>query len=125
MDEPDTLRCICLQHSVGRFCCFVSIDDVSLAGNANSELSGNLAMRWHDCGRLRRWLSLAARDPLRHWPIVLVGLIGKVLGPIGFLQAALTGALPWRFGLNNISNDLIWWIPFTLILRRAYQTGLK
>jgi hypothetical protein len=67
----------------------------------------------------------AAFDPLRHWPIVLVGFLGKVFGPIGFLQAALTGTLPWRFGLNNITNDLIWWIPFALILRRAYQNGLK
>ena len=67
----------------------------------------------------------AAFDPLRHWPIVLVGFLGKVFGPIGFLQAALTGMLPWRFGLNNITNDLIWWIPFALILRRAYQNGLK
>lgn len=67
----------------------------------------------------------AAFDPLRHWPIVLVGFLGKVFGPIGFLQAALTGTLPWRFGLNNITNDLIWWIPFALILRRAYQDGLK
>jgi small multidrug resistance pump len=29
----------------------------------------------------------AARDPLRHWPIVLVGFLGKVFGPIGFVQA--------------------------------------
>ena len=27
---------------------------------------------------------IAARDPYRHWPIVLVGLLGKVLGPLGF-----------------------------------------
>src|SRR5471032_2932685 len=24
---------------------------------------------------------IASRDPVRHWPIVLIGLIGKVLGP--------------------------------------------
>lgn len=68
---------------------------------------------------------LAARDPLRHWPIVLVGFLGKVFGPIGFLQAVGMGTLPWRFGLNNITNDVIWWIPFALILRAAYRNGLK
>src|SRR5262249_18880392 len=26
---------------------------------------------------------IAARDPFRHWPIVFVGLLGKVLGPVG------------------------------------------
>jgi hypothetical protein len=32
--------------------------------------------------------AIAAFDPFRHWPIVLVGLMGKVLGPIGFAQAS-------------------------------------
>ena len=32
---------------------------------------------------------IAADDPLRHWPIVLVGLLGKVFGPIGFLVSAI------------------------------------
>jgi small multidrug resistance pump len=67
----------------------------------------------------------AAFDPLRHWPIVLVGFLGKVFGPIGFVQAALEGVFPWWFGINNITNDLIWWIPFGLILYRAYQNGGK
>ena len=62
---------------------------------------------------------IAASDPLRHWPIVLVGLLGKVFGPIGFAQASLSGTLPWRFGLICLTNDLIWWIPFTLILIAA------
>lgn len=63
----------------------------------------------------------AATDPMRHWPVVLVGFLGKVFGPIGFLQAAITGAMPWSFGLNIIFNDLIWWVPFFLILREAYR----
>ncbi len=62
---------------------------------------------------------IAAVDPLRHWPIVLVGLLGKIFGPVGFLQAALTGALPWSWGLTILTNDLIWWIPFSLILYSA------
>jgi small multidrug resistance pump len=64
---------------------------------------------------------IAARDPLRHWPIVLVGFLGKLLGPIGFLDAALRGRLPWRFGLNNLTNDVIWLIPFALILHAAWK----
>jgi hypothetical protein len=63
--------------------------------------------------------AIAASNPLRHWPIVLVGLLGKVLGPIGFLLAAADGRLPWVAGLMNLTNDLVWWIPFTLILVRA------
>ncbi len=62
----------------------------------------------------------AARDPMRHWPIVLVGLLGKVFGPIGFAQALWTGALPVAFGITILSNDLLWWVPFALILRHAW-----
>jgi small multidrug resistance pump len=59
---------------------------------------------------------IAARDPARHWPIVLVGLLGKLFGPIGFLDAAIRGRLPWIAGLVNITNDLIWLVPFVLVL---------
>lgn len=62
---------------------------------------------------------IAADDPRKHWPIVLVGLMGKIFGPIGFLIAVLDGTLPPLFGLTIVTNDLIWWIPFALILRDA------
>jgi hypothetical protein len=52
---------------------------------------------------------IAASDPLRHWPIVLVGFLGKIFGPIGFLAAGLRGDLPWSWGVTILSNDLIWW----------------
>jgi peroxiredoxin len=64
---------------------------------------------------------IAAFAPARHWPIVLVGLLGKIFGPIGFLSGVLQGELPWSFGATIVTNDLIWWIPFTLILRHAYR----
>lgn len=64
---------------------------------------------------------IAGSDPVRHWPIVLVGFLGKLFGPIGFLIAAVQGRLPWRAGWVNITNDLIWWIPFALILLHAYH----
>jgi len=58
----------------------------------------------------------AASDPRRHWPIVLVGLLGKVFGPIGFAVALAKGTFPPIFGLTILTNDLIWWVPFTLLL---------
>ena len=64
---------------------------------------------------------IAAIDPMRHWPIVLVGLLGKVFGPIGFVMAVMNGELPLDFGIVNVTNDLIWWAPFGLILWRAYR----
>ncbi|MHC5044925.1 MAG: alkyl hydroperoxide reductase [Planctomycetota bacterium] len=65
----------------------------------------------------------AAPAPLRHWPIVLVGLLGKVLGPIGFLLTAARGELPWGFGWTIVTNDLVWWVPFALILHAAWRAG--
>ena len=64
---------------------------------------------------------IAAFNPYRHWPIVLVGLLGKVFGLIGFVQSAITGSLPWRFGWINVTNDLIWIVPFAMILHGAWQ----
>lgn len=69
--------------------------------------------------------AIAAYDPLRHWPVILVGWLGKVLGPIGFLHGAITGTIPWSFGWINIFNDLIWWIPFTAILIAALKNAQR
>lgn len=63
--------------------------------------------------------AIAAFAPLVHWPIVLVGLLGKVLGPIGFVDAALRGDVPWRAGWLIVTNDLVWWIPFAALLVAA------
>ena len=68
---------------------------------------------------------VASRDPLRHWPIILVGLLGKIFGPIGFLQTALAGEIPWSFGWMILTNDLIWWQPFTGILIATFQKHRK
>lgn len=66
---------------------------------------------------------IAATHPYRHWPILLVGFLGKLFGPIGFLMAAINDELPWQMGWLNIFNDLIWLVPFGVILWRAYRSG--
>ncbi len=68
---------------------------------------------------------IAAFDPVRHWPMVLVGFLGKLLGPIGFVQSAIKGSLPLAFGFTNIANDLIWLVPFALILHHAYLKNTR
>ena len=66
---------------------------------------------------------IAAFDPYRNWALVLVGFVGKVLGPFGMIYAISSGQLPLAFAWNNITNDLIWWIPFFLVLRGAYKAN--
>ncbi len=65
----------------------------------------------------------AARDPYRHWPIVLVGFLGKIFGPIGYVDGVLRGEVPPAFGVTLPTNDLIWWIPFALILYHAFRAN--
>jgi len=63
----------------------------------------------------------AAKDFVRHWPIILVGFLGKVLGPIGFLQSAILGDLPWAWGIMILANDVVWWLPFIAMLYLAFK----
>lgn len=63
----------------------------------------------------------ASYDAIRHWPIIAVGLLEKVFGPIGFFINYFMGLVPAAFGFTLITNDLIWWIPFFLILKATHK----
>jgi len=52
------------------------------------------------------------------WPIIAVGLLGKVLGPIGMVMS-FSDEWPRRLGMLCVYNDLIWWLPFGLFLVRG------
>jgi hypothetical protein len=56
----------------------------------------------------------AARRPLPE--IVAIGLLGKILGPIGFVWAVATGRLPLAFGFVILANDVVWWPAFAAYL---------
>ncbi|MFN7731881.1 MAG: SelL-related redox protein [Pirellula sp.] len=68
---------------------------------------------------------IAGSDFRKHWPIVLVGLLGKIFGPIGFVQSAWTGALPWAWGWTIVTNDLVWWVPFAAMLYMAFRDNSR
>ncbi len=63
----------------------------------------------------------AASDPVRHWPIVLVGFLGKIFGPLGYAMGVMRGDVPPAFGWTLPTNDLLWWIPFGMILLHAWR----
>lgn len=62
---------------------------------------------------------LAANRPFTLWPLILVGLLGKIFGPMGYVYGVATGQAPVEMGYILIFNDLIWWVPFGLILWQA------
>ena len=61
-----------------------------------------------------------ARVPERGWLLAAVGLIGKVLGPIGLAQLIWSGQWPVATAVLSLTNDLIWWAPFALYLHDAW-----
>ena len=64
---------------------------------------------------------LAAINPLRYWPVVFIGLVSKVLGGLATIFGVVAGQLRPEAVALAVFNDLIWWVPFFLILRRAYR----
>ena len=61
-----------------------------------------------------------ARVPERGWLLAAVGLVGKVLGPIGWLGLVRSGQWPITTLVLCVPNDLIWWLPFALYLYDAW-----
>jgi len=63
---------------------------------------------------------LAASDPYRHWPVVLMGMVAKLGTFAGTVFGVRSGEIPARTLSLAVVNDLIWAVPFGLILRGAY-----
>jgi len=63
---------------------------------------------------------IAAYNPIKYWPLVLMGFLAKATGSIGFLMYVLEGSLSWSLGSMILLDDVIWLIPFGLILRGVY-----
>jgi len=68
---------------------------------------------------------IAAYDPYRHWPVILVGWLGKTFGPLGFAKALWEGVFPIKFGWIIVFNDLIWWIPFAIMVKEGLQRVIQ
>jgi hypothetical protein len=61
-----------------------------------------------------------ARVPERGWLLAAVGLAGKVLGPIGLARLIWNGTWPAATLVLSVTNDFIWWLPFSLYLHDAW-----
>ncbi|RWY54352.1 hypothetical protein EPL05_06085 [Mucilaginibacter gilvus] len=66
----------------------------------------------------------ASRDPVAYWPLILVGWIGKLLGPIGSVYYIVLGKLSPAFFWVNVWNDIIWLLPFGWIIYTAVKKRL-
>lgn len=61
-----------------------------------------------------------AWNPERGWWPAAVGLMGKILGPIGLAALIWSGRWPPVTLWLVITNDLVWWLPFALYLYDAW-----
>jgi len=61
-----------------------------------------------------------ARRPEDGFVLAAVGLLGKVLGPIGLGYLIVSGQWPPATVVICLTNDLIWWVPFSRYLKDAW-----
>ncbi len=54
---------------------------------------------------------VVARDLRRYPQLVIIGFLGKALGPVGWAWMVISGSLPLRTMWTNVFNDFIW-LPF-------------
>lgn len=62
-----------------------------------------------------------ARVPERGWLLAAVGLLGKILGPIGLIVLIIKGVWTPASAILCLSNDFIWWIPFAIYLYDSWS----
>jgi hypothetical protein len=68
----------------------------------------------------------AARRIDQARPIIAIGLLGKLLGPIGLISGVVRGGeLPLRMIALLALNDLVWWVPFGAFLLAGTRIGRR
>jgi small multidrug resistance pump len=64
---------------------------------------------------------VVSRELLRYPQLVVIGLLGKTFGPIGWALTVWRGDIPARTLLINVFNDLIWLPLFVAYLVWYYR----
>ena len=67
---------------------------------------------------------ISARDPIRHWPVILLGFAKATL-VIALLGISIAGGeLPPKAFWVAIVDDLVWWFPLAAILWATVQAHM-
>jgi hypothetical protein len=61
----------------------------------------------------------------RAFPFIALGLVGKLLGPIGWVATVHAGEWPARTFTLMLFNDVVWWLPFGLFLLEGTRVGAR
>lgn len=65
----------------------------------------------------------ASKDPYKFKHYIVIGFLGRALGPVGFIWAYCAGHVPLIFGVTIIFNDMIWLPAFFLFLKKVAGEG--
>jgi peroxiredoxin len=91
--------------------------------------TANYPQFWQCLGILSAVYSLGylitAMNPVRYWPIVLLGFLDKIFKTLVLGVASYRGELPSELGILIVALDLIWCLPFGLILKYVYEVELE
>ena len=58
-------------------------------------------------------------------PFIAIGLLGKLLGPIGWILTVSRGEWSMRTLPLILFNDVIWWLPFALFLLEGTRVATR
>jgi len=65
--------------------------------------------------------AIAARNPLRYWPVIMIGFIPKATALAAYAIGVIRGTLPRAFGALVMIHDAVWLVPFAMILWLAIR----
>ncbi len=112
-------------HSIAWGCFIVLMPVPAAAAYGLAEPPHDLFL-WQGTGLIILLLGtgylIAALNPLQHWAVVLIGLLAKVFGPIGMLVAVLRGEISADVLWLLPANDLIWWVPFSIVVLKGFRS---
>ena len=80
----------------------------------------NHPLMWQGVGLVMGVLGVGmlvtAKNPIKHWLFVLLGFTKFTLGILGFGAALVKREIPLDSLWMMLVDDLIWWVPFAMIL---------
>lgn len=66
--------------------------------------------------------ALAWTDPYRHYGLVLLGFLAKLGGSLGVVYGWMMGVMLPQAVYWVFFNDVVWLVPFAVIVFRAFQS---
>jgi len=80
---------------------------------------------WQGCGFViflfGAGYAFASFDPARHYSVILMGAIAKLVGTTGVVYGYWTEVLLPQTLLWIFVNDVVWIVPFTMIVKDAIR----